>query len=412
MRNRLFKQNLRIAWNAIRAQKLRAILTMLIISLGIMALVGILTSIDALKASINDQFSSMGANSFTLEQRPESNIRQRGRELKGSAPIRFHEARSFGEMYRFPAVVSTSVRASRSETVKYKKEKTNPNITVFGSDEQYLTVKGRDLEWGRNFTAIEVQKGNPICLLGAEIAEELFDKADPLGHYIRVRNVKFEVVGVLKKKGSSMGFSGDRDLIIPLTSARQYFNRSNTTFNIHVLTGSPQQLEAATQEATGLFRAIRKDPLSAESSFRIRRSDSLSQRLIENLSLVTLAATAIGFITLLGAAIGLMNIMLVSVTERTREIGIRKAIGAKASTIQNQFLTEALLICQIGGVSGVILGMLIGNLVSFLVGNSFIIPWDWMITGVVLCLLVGVVAGFYPARKAALLDPIESLRYE
>ena len=385
---------------------------MLIIAIGITALVGILTAIDALKASINSQFTSMGANSFTIEKIPESRIRRSGKRLKSSANIAYHEANYFLEQYDFPATTSVSARGSWNETVKFKNTKTNPNISVVGGDLNYLAVKGREIGRGRNFSANEVLAGSKVCLLGSEIAEDLFGNLDPLEQDIKIKNIKYTVVGVLKEKGSSMGFSGDRDVIVPLNAVRQYFGRPDMNFDIHILTNNPRLLEPAIQEATGIFRAIRRDPLSAPESFRIRRSDSLSQRLIENLSYVTIVATVIAFITLLGAAIGLMNIMLVSVTERTREIGTRKALGAKAKTILTQFLTEAIVICQLGGILGIFLGISIGNVVSLLMDASFIIPWTWILLGFTLCFIVGVLAGFYPASKASKLDPIESLRYE
>ena len=209
-----------------------------------------------------------------------------------------------------------------------------------------------------------------------------------------------------------MGFGGDRNVLIPLPTARQFFGYKNMGYAISVMTYSPDKLDLAVNEATGIFRIVRKDPLGKESSFTISRSDSLSQDLIENLSSVRLVATIIAFITLLGAAIGLMNIMLVSVTERTREIGIRKALGATSQTIKRQFLTEAVMVCQFGGVFGIILGMAIGNAVGMMMEVPFIIPWIWIGTAIALTFIVGVVAGFYPAQKAAKLDPIESLRYE
>jgi putative ABC transport system permease protein len=209
-----------------------------------------------------------------------------------------------------------------------------------------------------------------------------------------------------------MGFSADKNAFIPLTNARQNFSINNPTFLINVMVDNTQSLDPAIGEATGIFRVIRGDKIGKDASFEMTRSDNISEMLIENLSDVTLAATVIGFITLLGAAIGLMNIMLVSVTERTREIGIRKAIGASAGVIRNQFLIEAIVICQLGGILGIVLGIIIGNVVGSFVGGGFIIPWDWIIMGVTLCVIVGLISGIYPAYKAAKLDPVESLRYE
>ena len=412
MARNLTVENIGVALGAIKNQRLRAIITMLIIAIGITALVGILTSIDALKASINEQFTSMGANSFTIEKLPESRIKRNGNRIKATTNITYRQAEDFTNQFEFPSTVSISIRGSWSETIKYRDVETNPNISVFGGDENYLAVKGRSIGKGRNFSPSEIIAGNKVCMLGSEIAKDLFDKQNPVGKEIKIRNLRYEVIGVLKEKGSSMGFSGDRDIIIPVNAVRQYFKRPNMNFEVHVLTSNPILLQAAIQEATGVFRSIRRDALGQPESFRIRRSDSLSQRLLGNLQYVTLTATIIALITLLGAAIGLMNIMLVSVTERTKEIGTRKALGAKKATILSQFLTEAIVICQLGGLLGIFMGIAIGNLVSVLIGSSFIIPWDWIVLGVVLCFLVGVIAGFYPANRAAKLDPIDSLRYE
>lgn len=412
MASNLYKQNIFIALEAIKSQKLRAALTMLIIAIGIMALVGILTAIDALKSSINSQFSSMGANSFTIERLPESSIQRNGKAIKASPIIKYTEAESFKSQYQFQAVVSVSTRASWNEAIKYKLKKTKPNISIYGGDNKYLSVKGRDIGEGRNFTPSEVNSGAKVCILGSEIADDLFDNQNPIGEFIKIKNIKYEVIGVMKEKGSSMGFSGDRDIFITLNAARQYFSRPNMDFNIHVLTSTPQLLDAAIYEATGIMRNVRGDVLGNPESFRIRRSDSLSQRLIENIQIVTLVATIIALITLLGAAIGLMNIMLVSVTERTKEIGTRKALGANSSNILLQFLTEAIVICQMGGFFGVFAGIAIGNIVSLLMGSSFIIPWMWIGVAFVLCFAVGVFAGYYPAKQAAKLDPIEALRHE
>lgn len=410
----LFLENVKISLNAIRSQLLRTILTILIIAIGLMALVGILTSIDAIKSSINSNFSSMGANSFTIRNREMTmRIGRRGNKPKQYRAISFYEAEQFKNEFNFPAVSSVSTMATGMGTVKFSSNKTNPNIQIFGIDENYLTTSGYEIEKGRNFSKQEIESGTHTILLGKELVTTLFKaKENPLEQVVSIGGGKYKVIGILKSKGSSMGFGGDKICLIPIENARQYFSRPNMSFTINIMTKNALQMEIAISEATGLFRKIRAIRINDDSNFEITKSDSLANILIDNLKKVTMGTTIIGIITLLGAAIGLMNIMLVSVTERTREIGVRKAIGATQSIIKNQFLIESIVICQLGGIVGITLGIIIGNLISFALGIGFIVPWLWIISGIFLCIVVGVVSGIYPAIKASKLDPIEALRVE
>ncbi|HAF28737.1 MAG TPA: ABC transporter [Bacteroidales bacterium] len=407
----LFKENLRIAFSSIRSNLLRSVLTVFIIAFGIMALVGILTAIDSIKGSINNQFRSMGANTFSIVNR-DSRLQVGGR-VERFTSIEYREAMKFKEEFDFPALVSISTSASDIATVKYKSEKTNPNISVVGSDENYLLTSGYEINQGRNFSVNDIISNAHVVIIGSGLVKDIFAKdEDPLDKIISIGNGKYKIIGVLKEKGSSFGSAGDKLCVLPITSVRQYFSRPNMNFRISVLPNDSKLLKAAVNEAEGIFRVIRKLKSFNKNNFSIETSDSLSNLLIKNIRYVTIAATIIGIITLFGAAIGLMNIMLVSVTERTREIGIRKAIGAKASTIRRQFLYESVLIGQLGGFFGIILGILIGNVVSLVTGGIFIIPWFWILSGVILCLLVGLISGLFPAIKASKLDPIISLRYE
>lgn len=408
------QENIRISLGSIRAQLLRTTLTVLIISIGIMALVGILTAIDAIKSSINSNFTNMGANTFTIRNREmKLRIGQNGKKPKRFKNITYDEAVRFSKEYSFPAKPSVSTMAAGAGTMKYASKKTNPNIRVFGGDENYMATSGYELERGRNFSAQEVLYGSHVVILGKEVVEALFNKKDePIDKVVTIGSGKYKVIGVLKSKGNSAGFGGDKVGILTLNNVRQYFSMPNMTYTINVLTSSSMQMDAAINEAIGTFRVVRKVRIGEDNNFEITKSDNLANMLIGLIGKATTGATIIGIITLLGAAIGLMNIMLVSVTERTREIGIRKAVGATKTAIRGQFLVEAIVICQIGGLLGIILGMLIGNLISYQLGVGFVIPWVWIISGIVLCMFVGLFAGLYPAIKASKLDPIDALRFE
>ncbi len=409
-----YKENIKISLESIRSHFLRTILTVLIIGFGITALVGILTSIDAIKYFFTKELSMMGANTFTINNRGlRVVIGGKRTKAKNNRIISWEETKRFKENYTLDAWVSTFIDGTWIATVKYQSEKTHPNVNVKGVDKDYLFTSGETINLGRNFTNNDIQYGQHVAIIGQDIVKTLFkNKEDPINKIITVGPGKYKIIGVLKEKGNSVGFSGDRSIWIPINNVRQYFSRPNMNYRMSVLPKNNLDIEAAIGEATGVFRIIREDKLGEEDSFAIIKSDNLADMLLENLALIRGVATAIGVITLLGAAIGLMNIMLVSVTERTREIGIRKALGATSKMIRTQFLIEAVVISQIGGVVGILLGILIGNAVSYQIGSTFIIPWDWMILGVGLCFFVAIISGIIPANKAAKLDPIESLRYE
>ncbi|MEM8907644.1 MAG: ABC transporter permease [Bacteroidota bacterium] len=410
-----FQEIMRLALNAVRSNGLRSALTVLIIAFGIMALVGILTSIDAAIFSLRDNFSSLGANSFAV--RPigdRARGRRNGRETKKADPISYRQAQKFTETYTFPASITVYFRGTSLATVKYGDEKTNPNVRLWGVDENYLSIKGLEIAEGRGFSSTEIETGSNKALIGIDIVNQLFNKKPEkaLGRVIAVGNIKYKVIGVLQSKGSSMNESEDRVVFAPLLNVKRYYGTAKTNYRISVSVSNPEDLNLAEAEAIGTFRNVRNLKLAQDNDFETIKSDGIVSFLKENTFTLRMGAIVIGVITLLGAAIGLMNIMLVSVTERTREIGICKAIGATRNIILLQFLTEAVFICQLGGFVGIVLGILIGNVVTFFLGGNFLIPWGWMFTAILTCMVVGLFSGLYPALKASRLDPIESLRYE
>ncbi len=412
---RLIKENLKISLQSIKSHLLRTILTILIISFGIMALVGILTAIDAIENSLTSNFAMMGSNTFNIMNKGlRVHIGGKRTNPKEFRFIDYRQAMDFKDEFDFPAVTSAWTYSSAgTATLKFGSEKTNPNISVMGTDENYFATSGQEIGKGRAFSAHEMQNGSHVVIIGSEISNKLFtSKVDPIGKVISIGAGKYKVIGVLKEKGSAIGFSGDRSCFVPIGNVRQYFSYPNMNYKISIMVSNPDMMEAAIGEATGVFRKIREDRVGDEDSFAIIKSDNVANILISLTSKLQVGATIIGLITLLGAAIGLMNIMLVSVTERTREIGIRKAVGARRRTIRNQFLAEAIVIAQIGGILGVIIGIFIGNIISMITDSPFIIPWPWIILGIVLCFIVALLSGIIPANKAAKLDPIESLRWE
>jgi putative ABC transport system permease protein len=338
----------------------------------------------------------------------------RGVNINEGKNIKYEEAKAFKERYQFPgSTVGISMSGSSMATVRNGNKKTNPNITVMGVDEAYLKISDTKLDAGRNFSNYEQQFGSYVCILGYGIATKLFgaNLKNALNEVVSIGDIKYRVVGVAESKGGSMIMNSDNMVQIPLNNGRAVYGNAER-YVISAMIADINRKDIAAQEAEGLLRVIRKVPIGIDNDFTIEQNDTLVENVMESIKFVSLAAVVIGVVTLLGSVIGLMNIMLVSVAERTREIGVSKALGARSSTIKQQFLTEAIMISLIGGVIGVILGMLAGNVVALFSDTAFIVPWLWIGVGVSLCAVVGIISGIYPAIKASKLDPIEALRYE
>ena len=411
-----FLENIKLALESIRTNFLRSLLTLMIIAVGITCLVGILTATDTILFSISDSFNRVGANSFSVYPKRETIKTNTGGEMtKRADPIVFEQAMKFKEDFDAGGVTTAvSMYCLNNAELKFGKEKTNPTVRVYGVDENYLDVSAYDVDLGRNFTVNEVMSGDHKVIIGSEIVELLFNEKPnaAMNQVIQIGATRYKIVGVLKEKGSAVNNGADRRVFIPLLNAKRYYGYPNKRYDVMAAVQQTTQLENAISAGIGVMRNVRKLKVSEDNDFEIRKSDGILERLKEMTTQLRLATFAIVFITLIGAAIGLMNIMLVSVTERTREIGLRKAIGATSTNVLTQFLMEAVVITILGGIVGIIFGMILGYVIAQYFDTSFVVPFQWMILAFVVCAVTGVVSGLYPAVKAARLDPIESLRYE
>jgi len=421
------RDTLSLAFRTVRSNRLRTGITVAIIALGITALIGINTAIVAIQQKFLESFSSMGATGFTIryqeprrffrndEVKKEKRGEKKEKKSNQGKPITQRQAEEFKAAYQFPAQVSANIVGDRSAIVAYQNQKTNPNVWLVGGDENYAGLNGFSVFYGRDLNTLDVQTGRNVCLVGKDVATRFFGEnlERPLEKIIRINNILFRIIGTLNPKGSTFGRSLDNLVIISYTNVRRFFNNNpNASFNIQVKVPDIKLMDGAIGEATSAFRPIRQLTVTESDNFLIDKSDSFAEMLIRNLSFITMAALLIGIITLVGAAIGLMNIMLVAVTERTKEIGLVKAIGGKRKNVRYQFLYESIIISLLGAAFGIVLGIILGNVVGILLSTSFVVPWDWVFTGIIICSLVGLLAGLYPALKAARLNPIEALRYE
>ena len=421
---------LAIAWRTVRSNKLRTGITVSIIAFGIMALVGIITAIEAMNDSLRDSFSTMGANAFSLRykerfvrmggprqnevKQTDTRVVRKERKSNTGKVITYAQARAFKDRYAYPAKVSIGLNGGRSQTVVYGNVKTNPTVSINGGDENYLELNGYSIEYGRNFNRLDVESGRNVCVIGSDVAKKLFGdrKERALEKVIRVGSNRYRVIGVMKEKGASAFLRADNVVFSTYQNIRRLYANKDQSYAVAVMVDDVLRMNDAIGEAEGTFRPIRGLATTEDNNFYVDKSDSIAETFIGLLGTISAAAGAIGFITLVGAAIGLMNIMLVAVTERTKEVGLVKALGGKRKAVRWQFLFESLIISLLGAAIGIALGVAVGNLVGSLMGTSFFVPWKIVTAGILICSAVGLAAGIYPAMKASRLDPITALRYE
>ena len=411
---KLFRENVRIAIGSIRTQLLRTILTVLIIAIGITALVGILTVVSALENTISNDFASMGANTFNINQYGNS-IKRRGREEREiiNPAISYAEAVGFKKKFDYPlTTTSLSFTATSSAEIKFEATKTDPENTIVGVDEYFIDNSGLVTNAGRNFNEFDIQNNSFTCIIGSDFQKGILKNVNPLGKTISIRGAKFKIIGVLEEKGSTLRNKQDLRVLIPIQVARSLFTSPNINYSISVMTARKEVVDQAIDNAINTMRSVRKLSPVKENNFAVSRSDDLINKILGITKYLGVASWIIGIITIIGSSIALMNIMIVSVTERTREIGVRKALGAKKSTIAFQFFIETILIGQMGGIIGIIFGIGIGFAIATAINFTFVIPWVAIFAAFATSFAVAVLSGLYPAIKAAVLDPIEALRYE
>ncbi len=413
---KILHENILLAFESIKSQKLRAAITLMIIAFGIMALVGTLTVVKGIDNNFSSSLKSLGANTFSFKRYDNELFQKRhsrSRRSKVNPPITYRQAKEFKDKFvNKDALVSLSFFAASNLAVKNDKDKSDPKYNIIGVDENYLNVKEDKIQEGKAFSRQDILNNKYYAIIGVDLKNELFPHSSPVGKQIIVKGNRFKVIGVLKPKSSTFSGSRNSDIYIPVNVARSLFGRPNINYNIDISVPDKTKYESAISKAVSLMRSVRKLSPSEKNNFGIDRSDALEKELKDVSRFLTYFAFIVGLITILGSSIALMNIMLVSVTERTREIGVRKALGASSFLILIQFFIETLVITMLGGITGIILGLLMGYGVSSLFKMPFSMPWNAIGISIFIIFIVAFISGLYPAYKASKLDPIQALRYE
>jgi putative ABC transport system permease protein len=411
-----FSEIIKMAFGSLGVNKLRSALTMLGITIGVFSVIGVMTAVTAMRSSIETGLSFLGSNMFQFAKYPvfggggpEGRRRfQMRRDITLEQAMRFkHEMEGIADVVCLKAFDNDGAQAV------YGGRKTTPNLTFGGSDEHFLAANQYDIGIGRNFTPGDVELSRPVTVIGQEIVEKLFPSENPLGKTIKIKERTYVVIGVFAPKGQSFGNNSDGIAIIPITRFVADYGAERRSINIATQAPTQQVYNETLDKAITVMRVVRGLQAEKENDFEIYSNDSLIAAFAKVADAVSAGSFVISGIALLAAGVGIMNIMLVSVTERTKEIGVRKSIGARKKNILAQFLIESVTISLIGGIAGILLGVGVGNLLATLVFNAnLLIPWDWTLIGLLVCSGIGIGFGFYPAWKAASLDPIEALRFE
>ncbi|MCI2082619.1 MAG: ABC transporter permease [Bacteroidales bacterium] len=406
----LQRENFNVALQSVSGNRLRSILTIAIIAIGIISLVGIQTAVEALSNQIAESFSKMGTTSFSIDREYRSEGAHK--RIRNTSAVSYDNAIRFKEAFSTPAKISISTTALSLIIVKAGEKQTEPRVYVTAGDENYLYAHQFSVKEGRNLDKNDIEKASFVAVIGASVAKTLFGRNSPIGQVINVNGINYTIIGSTEPVGATFGGGFDNNVLIPISNGRSKFLGDDASFEITIMPDPETDYKNAIDNAEITFRAVRRLSPRDQDDFQIYTSTQMVEEFNRLKHTLTLVSLIIGLITILGAAVGLMNIMLVSVKERTREIGLRKTIGATARTIRQQFLMEAIVIGQIGGLTGIVLGIVAGNVTMAIIKVKAVIPWLWILIAIVVCLLVSIFSGYIPAKRAAELDPIESLRYE
>ena len=407
----LFIEILRLAFAALNANKLRSSLTILGISVGVFSVIGVMTVIAGLRGQVEENLTVLGSASFQINKYPAINFSDPRERFRNRRDITYPMAGRVKELLGDSVKVCLTIRRGGLRVINGDR-KTNPNTVLFGADENFTSARNYDVAEGRTLTAEDVALGRPICVLGDEVAKVVFPNENPLGRLVRIDGQNYTVVGQFAPKGTSFGQSQDNFVSTPITRWLAIYGQAGRSVSINVQAASQAELVVSQDRAIGVMRLVRELEPEDGNDFETFTNDSLIESFNKIADIISIGAFVISAIALLAAGVGVMNIMLVSVTERTKEIGVRKSIGAKQRNILMQFLIEAVTLSLIGGLAGVIVGVLGGSAVAVFMKGALVMPWGWVAAGMLVCGGIGVGFGFYPAWKAARLDPIEALRYE
>ena len=400
-----------MAIDAIRQNKLRSILTLLGISIGVFSVIGVMTAIRTLESSVESGLNVFAANTFVIQKYPSIQIGRRDKKIRNRKNIDYDQYKKLKERAKLPVLVSVS-EGSSIRNVKYKDISVKNYVSLLGGDEGSIRMYKTFISDGRNIAPDDVRYARNVCVLGMDVVDRLFPFEDPLSKKIQIEGLNYYVIGITERQGEAFGQSQDNYIAIPITNYLQKFSNKWTTLSINVEAASEKDYDKTREEVIGIMRTIRKVKAGEDNDFELETNDEMIETFSGFTGGIKLFALSVSIIALVVAGIGIMNIMLVSVTERIKEIGIRKAIGATKQDILTQFLMEAVFLSEFGGIVGIIMGISAGNLVSFIFKIPAVIPIDWAIIGLAVCSLIGIGFGIYPAWKAAQLDPIESLRFE